>query len=1054
MLEAMTGFPHRQRWVRTLLIAVFFSSGASGLIYELVWTRRLAHILGSTTLAISTVLVAFMGGLALGTYLVGRYADRRGEKSLAVYGAFEIGIAFLALVLPLLLRGAAGVYVALAPSLEASPQTLFLLQFLLVGAVIVLPTSLMGGTLPLLARWLVVREEQVVGRVGTLYAANTLGAAAGAALATYWLLPDLGVRQSELLAAAANLMAGTVVLALDRKVHAVTSGSQATQPAAPELTAEPLSRAARILLAGIALSGFAAMADEVAWSRVLALVLGGSVYCFGMILLVFLAGLSLGSSFFARLGRGRAAGLFALAQIGNALAGLAGIALVPHLPALFMRGYPAVKDAFFLQQVLGLLLTCALVLPAAVFFGIAFPAAVAAGADFLRLGQGVGRVTAWNTGGAVTGAFLGGFVLIPQLGLRATLFSGVAALAAAGLAALTVLPAGAWRRSGLVVAAVALPLALAVPAWPRPLLAIGAGYNAGVYESVEGMLAAARGTQLLFYKDGVSTTLTVDRQGDLRLYRSNGKTDASTAPGDMANQLLLGHLPMLLHPNPRDVFVLGLGTGVSAAAVARYPVRSIDIADIEAAARDATRQFAAENRNVLDDTRVRFLVADGRNALLARRKSYDVIISDPSDLWVAGVGNLFTREFYELARSRLRAGGVMVQWFHIHSLAPEQMKLLAATFRSVFRHTSLWRPNRGDLILIGSADLVPWDYPRLVQRLKTVPGVAEDFSGMGLWHPLSVFSALVLDTEDLDRMLQGVRDVHTDDRPVIEYLSPRTGYADTITVNDAGVQALQSHYLPELIGFDETRDLPAQAVYLLGFGHASLGRTDSAIRLMEDAVARDPKNPKYWIGLGNQYRAARRQTRAANAYRKAIANAPGDPEAAVNLAALLRAEENDAEAERVLRAGLPVTPEETAALQKALAKLLLDTGRSGEALPLLETVAEKDPRNAEAHLLLGRALQAAGRREEAGRHLREAAALAPRDAAIQRASGTALLELGDAGTAVSCLENAAGLEPNDAQILSTLAEALERRGDPEGARSARQRAARLAPYQPSAAHPN
>ncbi|HSS45643.1 MAG TPA: fused MFS/spermidine synthase, partial [Thermoanaerobaculia bacterium] len=1039
MLKTMMDSPHRQRWVRTLLIAVFFCSGASGLIYEVAWARRLTHILGSTTFAISTVLAAFMGGLALGSYLVGRYADRRTEKSLAAYGVFEIAIALLALILPVLLRAMAGVYLALAPSLEAWPQVFSLLQFLLVGAVIVLPTSLMGGTLPLLARWLVAREEEVVGRVGTLYAANTLGAAAGTAVATYWLLPGLGVRQTELLAVAANLMAGAVALALDRKLDTVTSGSQDTERAAPELAAEPLSRATGILLAGIALSGLAAMVDQVAWSRVLALVLGSSVYCFGMMLLVFLIGLSLGSSLFARFGRGRAVGVFAIAQIGNALASLAGIALVPHLPALFMRGYPAVKDAFFMQQVLHLLLTCALVLPAAVLFGMAFPAAIAASADFLRLGRGVGRVTAWNTGGTVAGAFLGGFVLIPQVGLRATLTCAAAALAAAGLAALTVLPAGAWRRSGLAVAAVGIPVALAVPAWPRPLLTIGVGYNASVYQSVEGMLAKARETQLLFYKDGVTTTLSVDREGDTRLYRSNGKTDASTAPGDMANQLLLGHLPMLLHPDPRDVFVLGLGTGVSAAAVARYPVRSIDIADIEAAARDATRQFAAENRNVLDDARVRFLAADGRNALLARHKSYDVIISDPSDLWVAGVGNLFTQEFYQLARSRLRPGGVIVQWFHTHSLLPEQLKLIVATFRSVFRHTSLWRPNSGDLILIGSADLVPWDYPRLARRIQTVPGVAEDLRGRGLWHPLSVFSALVLDTGDLDRMLEGVRDVHTDDRPVVEYLSPRTGYADTASVNDAGVQALQSHYLPELIGFDEARDLPAHTVYLLGFGHASLGRTDSAIRLMEEAVARDPKNPKYWIGLGNQYRIAKRQTRASNAYRKALANAPGDPEAAVNLAAMLTAEEDDAEAERILRACLAASPGETAALQTALGKLLLDTGRSREALALLERLPQEDPRNAEARLLLGRALLAAGRREEAGQHLREAAALAPGNAAIQRASGSALLELGDSGAAVSSLEKAVALEPNNAQTLSTLAEALERRGDREGARSARQR---------------
>src|SRR4029077_18474800 len=176
---------------------------------------------------------------------------------------------------------------------------------------------------------------------------------------------------------------------------------------------------------------------------------------------------------------------------------------------------------------------------------------------------------------------------------------------------------------------------------------------AALYGSTQGLEAAEGRAELLFYKDGIATTLSVDKQGERRFYRSNGKTDASTDPGDMANQLLLGHLPMLLHPSPRDVFVLGLGTGVTAAAVAGYPVQTIDIADIESSVRDAGGLISVENRNILADPRARLIVADGRNALLARKKSYDVIISDPSDTWVAGVGNLFTSEFYSLVRSRL-----------------------------------------------------------------------------------------------------------------------------------------------------------------------------------------------------------------------------------------------------------------------------------------------------------------------------------------------------------------------------------------------------------------
>ncbi|MFY9552377.1 MAG: fused MFS/spermidine synthase, partial [Thermoanaerobaculia bacterium] len=510
--------------------------------------------------------------------------------------------------------------------------------------------------------------------------------------------------------------------------------------------------------------------------------------------------------------------------------------------------------------------------------------------------------------------------------------------------------ASAWLRAGLATVGVALPAALLLPAWPKGDLTAGAGFYAAIYGSSEGLAAAEGRSELLFYKDGIATTLSVDRQGPYRFYRSNGKTDASTDPGDMANQLLLGHLPMLLHPDPRDVFVLGLGTGVSAAAVARYPVRSIDIFDIEDASRDATKLFAPENRDILADPRVRFVVADGRNALLARKKTYDVIISDPSDVWVAGVGNLFTREFYSIARSRLKPGGVMVQWFHGHSLPPEQMKLIVATFRSVFPHTSFWRPNRGDVILLGTVAPTPWDFARLEQRAASVPGVNDDLAQIGFWQPLSIFAAFVLDGDDLSHMLAGVEGIHTDNRPVVEYLAPRATYADTTTVNDMGIQSLQTKTLPSISGFDEKRDFDARARYLLGFGLASIGRVDPAIRLMEQSVEGEVSDPKFFTGLANQYRAKGWNGKAMAAYARALARSPEDDEAALRLAELQRAQGDDADAEATLRAALQRSPANSS-LALASGKLLLETGRGAAAESLLAPALAREPQNAELRVL-------------------------------------------------------------------------------------------------------
>ncbi len=1032
-----------------MLLLVFTLSGASGLIYEVLWTRRLTHIFGSTTLAVSTVLAAFMGGLAIGSVLLGGWADRHRGRALRAYGVLEIAIGLLGLSIPLLLRAVEAVYLRLAPGLESSPMVFFVAQFLLVGAVLVLPCALMGGTLPILARWLVGREQEIGGRVAVLYAANTLGACAGAAAATYVLLPLAGVREGELVAVAMNLAAGAVALLLAR-------GSRpAAEPDAVELSladADPAPLPAageRALLLAIALSGFAAMVDEVAWARLVGLVFGSSVYAFGLMLLLFLAGIGIGSAVYSRLRGADPAGVLGVALVGGTFMALLGIAFVPQLPMAYMRGFPAAKDSFLLQQALQLVATAPLLLPIAILFGVAFPAAVAATAKLRHMGRGVGRVTAWNTVGTVVGAFLAGFVLIPRMGLRASLTLAAASTAVAGVLALSHSAARPWRHRGLVAAGAALAVALLLPAWPRKLLSMGTGFYAAIYGSVENLLAAERRSELLFYEDGIATTLSVDRQGPYLFYRSNGKTDASTDPGDMANQLLLGHLPMLLHPDPRDVFVIGLGTGVSAAAAARYPARSIEIADIEGAAREATQRFAAQNRNVLADPRVRFLVADGRNALLARKRTFDVIISDPSDVWVAGVGSLFTKEFYELARTRLKPGGVMVQWFHMHSLPPEQMKLIVATFRSVFPQTSLWRPNRGDVILIGTVDPVPWNLERLRRRIETVPGVAEDLRGIGFWHPLSIFAAFVLDGEDLGRMLSDTSGLHTDDHPVVEYLSPRSGYVDTTTTNDMGVQALQTKRLPVIAGYDEARDFDARARYLLGFGLASIGRVDAAIPLMEESVRGEKPDPKFLIGLGNQYRAKGLSAKAMRAYERALSLSAAETEASLKLAELSRAQGDDAGAERVLRAALALAGED-AELASAAARIALDAGRPAEALALLSPALEKQRDAGELLLLEGEALARIDKHAEAFAAIRQAAAGSPDGADIQTRAGDALLALGDSEGAAAAYGRAAAIEPGRVAALVGLAAASFQKGDVAAGRDARDRALAIDPYNAAA----
>lgn len=1054
---------------RAALLAAFFLSGAAGLVYEIAWVRRLSHVFGSTTLAVSTVLAAFMGGLALGSFLIGRYADRHAEKAVRLYGLLELCIGLFALAMPVLFRAVASIYLPLAPGLEDSPGAFFCVQFLLVGAVLVVPTAMMGGTLPLLSRAFVERNEEVSRRVGTLYAVNTVGAGLGAPAATYSLLPTYGVRQTELVAAGVNAAAGLIALAIGRRLLAARTGDTAARastdasegsphgsssgaaPAEEALAApSPLTAEARTLLVGTALSGFAAMACEVAWSRILALILGSSIYSFGMMVLVFLTGLAIGSAVFARLARGprRSVFLFAATQVALTVALAAAALLVPRLPALFLRGFPVAQTSFGMLQAWDFALAALLLLPSAILFGIAFPAVItASNASLTSLGRGVGRVTAANTLGTVAGAFTAGFLLIPQVGLKTTLAAAAAATAAAGILALRLDAPGRRRRILTAAAATGFLFCLLLPQWPRQILTMGVSFYARNWASPEVFLGVARGRELLFYKDGVNTTLSVSRQNAMRYYASNGKTDASTDPGDMANQITLGQIPMLLHPNPQEVFVLGLGTGISAAAVARYPVASIEIVDIEPAGRDAAHFFEVENRNLLADPRVKFVAADGRNRLLAQPKKFDVIISDPSDVWVAGVGSLFTQEFYALARKRLKPGGLMVQWFHMHALPPEQLKLIVATFQFVFPYTSLWRPNRGDVILVGSADRVVWDWPRLVERFQKVPGVSQDLLSIGIWHPLAVFSAYVCDGQELKAFLSGVPRTHVDDRPILEYLSPRAAYEDTTTANERAIADAQGHFFPYMTGFDQKKDLDAQAGYLLGFGHASLGRTASAIKIMEEAVRAEPANARFLVGLGHQYKLGGSESKAMGAYRKALEASPGEAEAAQSLAAILRGQGDDAEAARVLMACLAAAPNSAGVLDD-LARLLIDAGRPADALPVLDQSLAIDAAAGATQLLYGRALTAAGRAPEAVPYLRRARAALFDDVVSQRAVGEALLAASDLDEAHNAWTRAIALDPSNLEAYIGLARLAQRRGDVAGERDAIRRARAIDPANP------
>lgn len=798
---------------RVILISVrlcFFLSGAAGLIYEIVWMRMLGLVFGHTVFAITTVLVAFMGGLALGASFFGRLIDRRG-RPLRVYGLLEAGIGLYALLVPALLALAELAYLGLHRSLGLSFFAFTLAQFALVFFILLVPTTLMGASLPLMAKFFVERVDGLGRKVGDLYALNTFGAVLGSAAAGFFLMPAIGVKATTALAAAANLGIGAWAVLADRRV-----GKSRELPARPEPAAAPAGTAGLpaggpvplvvwLVLAGAGLSGAASMVYEIAWTRALSLVIGSSVYAFSAMLTTFLTGLALGGFLFARIWGGRRAdaSLFGWLQ---AAVGLTALALVPafeRLPnlvlAILKHLSPSAGGALLTQFALSFLV---MIVPTTLQ-GAAFVCAVQVCAKALpRLGRDVGQVYSVNTVGTIAGALLAGFLLVPLFGAQTAMMLGAAVNTAAALAVLTAsAPAGAgWRR----VAAIPLVLliaagTLALPRWDKRVMAGGVSVDVKRFvfarDPAATFRAAVASRQLLFYREGLNSTVSVERTERMTSLRVDGKVDASNG-ADMATQLMLGHLPLLLHRRPERVLIVGLGSGVTAGAVARHPlVREIDVVELEPAVVEASKFFERENRGVLRDPRVRVVIGDGRNFILASPKRYDVISSEPSNPWMAGVANLFSREFYRMARRRLADDGIMVQWFHGYSLFPRELRMIVNTFRQVFPHATLWRTIRGDYLLVGSASRLSIDYQRLEQRIAASEAVREDLASLRLATPLDLLTLFLLDEDDLARFAKGAPE-NTDDRPLLEFAAPRALYASTTDENARLLREARSTEFP------------------------------------------------------------------------------------------------------------------------------------------------------------------------------------------------------------------------------------------------------------------
>jgi predicted membrane-bound spermidine synthase len=814
--------------VRSVGLLLFFS-GMCALVFQVTWQREFRLVFGGSTAASGAVLAVFMGGLGIGNLWLGRWADRR-PNPLTLYAGLEFSVALSAAATPALLALVRSAYIALGGQTALGMAGATALRLGLSAAVLGLPTFLMGGTLPAAARAVTTPADSNRRGLGMLYGLNTLGAVAGAAASTFWLLETFGMRRTLWLACLVNLGIAGIAAAMARRIGRAADtkgelgdwglgirdwglepGAEGTARAArntrfvvppsggsslgfrlkPVLRTPATSSRAQctsvsprwFIFFSAAVVGFAFFLMELVWFRMLAPILGGTTFTFGLILAVALLGIGLGGAIYPLLFRRWQPSFYAFALT----CGLEALAVAAPFFAgdrlAILTALLRERADTFAELVLGWAVVAGIViLPAAIASGVQFPLLVGLlGRAERAVGRDVGAAFAWNTLGAIAGSLAGGFGILPWLSAPGAWSVTAAILGSLGLAA-TVL--SAWRehrRAALVVPAGVIVGAAILLGGPGPTAAwrhsgIGAGRatlpertpNAWRNWTNEWRRAVA------WEADGVETSVALLRQNGWA-FIVNGKSDGN-AIGDAATQIGPALVGGVLHRKPKTALVVGLGTGETAGWLADLPsMDRVDVVELEPAIDKVAEVCAAVNRDVLRHPKVRRLCNDGREVLLTASQPYDLIVSEPSNPYRAGVASLYTREYYAAARARLPADGLFLQWFQAYEVDEPTVRIVLATLHSVFPHVALWQTRSRDMLLVCSPQAVRFPLDRQREKLRA--------------EPLKTALALAWREADLEGFLahylaspgfveeycqEQITPWNTDDRNLLEYGVART----------------------------------------------------------------------------------------------------------------------------------------------------------------------------------------------------------------------------------------------------------------------------------------
>jgi spermidine synthase len=1057
VIKAVTaqGTEQSSPFILALVLACFFISGLTGLTYEILWTRMIVEIIGSAPFAISIVLTVFMGGLGLGSYLAGRSIDRVRNplRLVGLYGLLELIVGAYGILLPLFLILFKPLYGVLYNRLFEYFYVYQILTFAGCFILLIIPVTCMGATLPILSRFFVTRLSTLGTHVGRLYGLNTIGAAVGSVLCGFWLINHLGVWGSLIFAIVLNAIIGLVCIVLSRTLATPLDKAGQnkkvikTSPAASEVPAEAPEKGVvegwhALIIFGI--SGFCAMAYEVVWTKLLGLLVGPTTYSFTIVLVAFITGLALGSIFFGWLGDRvkNVMGLLLMTQVAAALFSLLSSQIMGNSQIFFAKLIYHFKDHFALLSLV----------KAAVLFIFMFFPTFCLGATFplvgkiytrslARTGRSIGSAYAVNSVGAVLGSFSAGFLLIPLVGKERGLSLVVAIQLLTALVIITHRAvkkwAPHWKQSAIAVPALIGVLLIGFyPQWDRKMLSTGK-YHRFFKEDIKDLgwfssLFSGTGrfrnpdNRLLYFGDGIGGFTTVLDMGvdilgnrSLNLFNS-GKADASTR-GDMQTQTLSAHFPMLFHPNPKSVLVVGLASGITAGEMLHYPLESLDVVEINDKVIAASDFFVPWNNQVLSSPKTNLFIQDGRAHLALTKKNYDVISSEPSNPWMAGLAALFTQEFFRLAKDRLNEGGIFVQFIHTYQMDWSTFALVGRTFASVFPNSLLVRTDPSglgaDFLLVGiNGDERPQE--NVAARNLAYAGKSDNVTFLDhriLYH--------LIVSEDL-KALFGEGRVNTDHRPWLEYSAPRLIHVEDESIGrkirerravyprtkaiireskeDVG---WQMDYVAYGLSLYRTGILPRHPVDL---DRATSNQRERLAELIEAYCAANLVSDFSYLkdeALRNRCIAV--QIEAA---RKKIDTSPYKGELLFHMATLSLKKGDIDEAVRAYTRGLALKPNMVGAhinLGFALGKL----GRENEAKAHFEKALKIAPQNPEAHYNLGDFYYQSGKMEQALEHFGQVLSIDPKHVKTLFVLGGLMAQQGKLESALKYYEEALALAP-------------------------------------------